>query len=189
MVSTQDAGNVLPAEEAHKILALLCDLPCGVRRMSEQMPGVVETSNNIGELRLEKGRLHINMMVRSLIEDGIHALSGEIAARFAASGFEGIHVTGAGPVWHPNPESKLLALVRDVYRQTFDDEAIVQVIHAGLECGTFSGLWPDMDMVSFGPTIHGAHAPGERVEVASVERAWRLLAKILAAIPERAPGR
>jgi dipeptidase D len=189
MVSTQDTGDVLPHEEARKVLALLCDLPYGVRRMSEQMPSVVETSNNIGELRLEEGRLHVNMMVRSLIEDGIHALSNEIVARFSASGFEGIHVTGAGPVWHPNLGSKLLALAQDVYRQTFDNDAIVQVIHAGLECGAFSGLWPDMDMISFGPAIHGAHAPGERVEVASVERAWRLLVGILAAIPERAPGR
>jgi len=183
-VSTQDAGEVLPNEEARKVLALLCDLPYGVRRMSEQMPGVVETSNNIGELRLEEGRLHVNMMVRSLIEGGIHALCEEIVARLLASGFEGIHVTGAGPVWHPNPESKLLALARDVFRQTFEGEATVQVIHAGLECGAFSGLWPDMDMISFGPTIHSAHAPGERVEAASVERAWRLLTGILAAIPE-----
>jgi len=189
MASAQDAGDVLPDEEARKVLTLLCDLPCGVRRMSEQMPGVVETSNNIGELRLEEGRLHVNMMVRSLIEDGIHGLSNEIAARFAASNFEGIHVKGAGPVWHPNPESKLLTLARDVFRQTFESEATVQVIHAGLECGAFSGLWPDMDMISFGPTIHGAHAPGERVEVASVERAWRLLTGILAAIPVADPGR
>ena len=185
MVSTQNAGDVLPAKEARKVLSLLCDLPCGVRKMSERMSGVVETSNNIGELRLGEGRLHANMMVRSLNEDDIHALSDEIVARFVASGFEGIHVAGAGPVWHPNPESKLLALAQDVYRRTFDDEAVVQVIHAGLECGFFSWLWPDMDMISFGPTIHGAHAPNERVEVASVARTWRLLVEILAAIPER----
>jgi dipeptidase D len=125
------------------------------------------------------------MMVRSLDEHGIHTLSDELIARFAALGFEGIRVAGAGPVWHPNPGSKLLALSRDVYRRTFGCEAVVQVIHAGLECGVFNGLWPDMDMISFGPTIRGAHAPNERVETASVERAWQLLAGILAAVPER----
>ncbi|MCL1860387.1 MAG: aminoacyl-histidine dipeptidase [Proteobacteria bacterium] len=185
LVSMQGAPEVLSGEAAREILTLLRDLPYGVRKMSERMPGVVETSNNIGELRLEEGRLHVNMMVRSTDEHSIHTLSDEIVARFAASGFEGIHIVGAGPVWHPNPESKLLALARDVYRQTFDGEASVQVIHAGLECGIFGWLWPDMDMISFGPTIRGAHAPKERVEVASVEHAWQLLVGVLAAIPGR----
>jgi dipeptidase D len=184
LVSTRDAGNALPDETARKVLALLRDVPCGVRHMSGQMPGVVETSNNIGELRLEKGRMYVNMMVRSLDEHGIHALSDEIVARFAASGVEDAHVEGVGPVWHPNPNSKLLALAQGVYRQTFGSEATVQVIHAGLECGVFNWLWPDMDMISFGPTIHGAHSPNERVEAASVERAWQLLIGILAAVPE-----
>ena len=188
LVSTQDSGGVLTDEAIHKVLTLLHDLPYGVRHMSKQMPGVVETSNNIGELRLEEGRLHVNMMVRSLDEDGIRSLSDEIVARFAALGLEGIRVTGAGLVWRPNPGSKLLTLAQDVYRQIFDCEATVQVIHAGLECGIFSQLWPEMDMISLGPTIHGAHAPNERVEVASVERAWQLLLGILAAIPEREPG-
>ncbi|MDR2208093.1 MAG: beta-Ala-His dipeptidase [Azoarcus sp.] len=183
--SEQGTGDALAGETARQVLALLHDLPCGVRHMSGQMPGVVETSNNIGELRLKDGRLHVNMMVRSLDEHGIHTLSDEIVARFSALGFDDIHVTGAGPVWHPNPESKLLAMARDVYRQTFNCEATVQVIHAGLECGIFNWRWPDMDMISFGPTIRGAHAPNERVEVASVEHAWQLLAGILAAVPER----
>ncbi|MDR2014432.1 MAG: beta-Ala-His dipeptidase [Azoarcus sp.] len=188
LVSTQDTGDALSGETTRQVLALLSDLPCGVRHMSGQMPNVVETSNNIGELRLEAGRLHVNMMVRSLDEHGIHTLSDEIVARFAASGFDGLHVTGAGPVWHPDSGSKLLALARGVYRQTFDHEATVQVIHAGLECGVFNWLWPDMDMISFGPTIRGAHAPNECVETASVERAWQLLAGILAAVPERESG-
>lgn len=186
-VSTQGSNNVLPIEAAHRVLSLLNDLPYGVHHMSRQFPGVVETSNNIGELRLEEGRLHINMMMRSLDEHGIHTLSDGVVARFVASGFEGIQVVGAGPVWHPNPGSKLLALAQGIYQQTFGCEASVQVIHAGLECGIFHWLWPDMDMISFGPTIHGAHAPNERVDVVSVERAWQLLAGMLAAIPEREP--
>lgn len=184
LLPEQGVGDVLTNEAAHRVLSLLHDLPYGVRDMSGQFPGVVETSNNIGELRLEGGRLHVNMMVRSLDEHGIHTLSDEIVAHFAALGFEGVQVVGAGPVWCPNHGSKLLALAQDTYRQTFGCEAAVQVIHAGLECGTFRSLWPDMDMISFGPTIRGAHAPDERVEAVSVEHAWRLLAGILAVIPE-----
>lgn len=186
-VSPQDAGNVLDSDTMRKVLDLLHGLPYGVCRMSEQTPGVVETSNNIGELRLEEGLLHVNMMVRSSDDSHIHALSDKIVARFADSGFEGIHVAGAGAVWSPNPESELLLLARDVYRRTFSSEARVQVIHAGLECGVFGWLWPDMDMISFGPTIHDAHAPTERVEVSSVERTWLFLAGTLEAISARDP--
>ncbi|MDR2031477.1 MAG: aminoacyl-histidine dipeptidase [Azoarcus sp.] len=177
----------LRADAARAVLSLLRGLPCGVRAMSERMPGVVETSNNIGELRLDGGRLYINAMVRSLRAAGLRALSEEIAARLSGAGLD-VRMRGDGPEWTPAPDSRLLALARDVYRETFGGEAHVQVIHAGLECGVFSALWPDMEMISFGPTIHGAHAPGERVEAASVERAWNLLAGILAAIPIPAAG-
>ncbi|MDR2925778.1 MAG: aminoacyl-histidine dipeptidase [Azoarcus sp.] len=184
-VPPQEAGNALDLGATRKVLDLLHGLPYGVHRMSEQMPGVVETSNNIGELRLEQGLLHVNMMVRSSDDHLIHALSDKIVACFADSGFEGIRVEGAGAVWTPNPESKLLALARDVYRRAFSSEARIQVIHAGLECGVFGWLWPEMDMISFGPTIRDAHAPTERVEVSSVERTWLFLVGALAAISAR----
>jgi dipeptidase D len=181
----QDVSRtVLNAAASQKALAALHELPFGVRAMSGQMPGVVETSNNIGELRLENGRLHINAMVRSLNDSGVAGLTGEIARTLDAVGIGPVSVAGAGPGWLPNPDSRLLALAQSVYQRTFGSEAKVQVIHAGLECGVFSTLWPEMDLLSFGPTIHGAHAPGERVDAASVERTWRLLVEILAAIPE-----
>jgi dipeptidase D len=175
---------VLRHDAARAVLSLLHDLPYGVRAMSEQMPGVVDTSNNIGELRLDGGRLHINAMARSLRAVGLRALSEELAALFSRAGLD-VRTQGDGPEWTPAPDSRLLALARNVYRETFGGEAKIQVIHAGLECGVFSALWPDMEMISFGPTIHGAHAPGERVEAASVERAWRLLVGILAGIGDR----
>ncbi|MEO2219251.1 M20/M25/M40 family metallo-hydrolase [Chromobacterium vaccinii] len=87
--------------------------------------------------------------------------------------------------WAPNPGSKLLALFKDVYRKEFGGEAEVQVIHAGLECGILGSKYPNLDMVSFGPNIRGAHAPGERVEVESVGKAWQLLQAALKAIPAR----
>ncbi|MNR43496.1 Cytosol non-specific dipeptidase [compost metagenome] len=93
---------------------------------------------------------------------------------------------GGYPGWAPNPASPLLALFQQVYRQQFGADSGVQVIHAGLECGIIGAKYPQMDMVSFGPNIRGAHAPGERVEVASVGKAWQLLQAVLAAVPASA---
>ncbi|MDR1854450.1 MAG: aminoacyl-histidine dipeptidase [Azoarcus sp.] len=178
-----EPASTLSAASTRRVVALLHEMPYGVRAMSKTMAGVVETSNNLGEARLAGGKLHLNMMVRSLVDAGVKNLAHEIVYLLEARGFERHRVAGAGPVWTPNPDSKLLALAQEVYRRSFGGEAKVQVIHAGLECGVFAALWPGMDMISFGPTIQGAHSPDERVEVASVERAWKLLTGILAAIP------
>ena len=92
-------------------------------------------------------------------------------------------ISGGYPGWTPDPDSPLLALAQRVYAREFGAEAALQVIHAGLECGIIGAKYPGLEMISFGPTIHGAHAPGERVEVASVELSWKLLTAILAALP------
>jgi dipeptidase D len=179
---TVPPDRVLTAESTRTVLSVLHALPYGVRSMSERVPDVVDTSNNIGVARVEGGKFHLNIMVRSLREAGVRTLAAEIADLLASAKLDA-DVHGAGPCWTPKPDSALLTLAQGIYRDSFGSEAHVQVIHAGLECGVFSALWPEMDMISFGPTIQGAHAPGERVEVASVERAWRLLTGILAAIP------
>jgi dipeptidase D len=122
-----------------------------------------------------------NFMVRSLIGSGSLALADEIVSLWALSGTSA-EKSGFYPGWAPNPDSALLKLCQSVYRRDFAAESKVQVIHAGLECGIIGDKYPGMDIVSFGPTIHGAHAPGERVEIASVERCWRLLRAILTEI-------
>ncbi|WP_291985129.1 aminoacyl-histidine dipeptidase [Candidatus Accumulibacter sp. ACC007] len=164
-------------------LASLSAAPHGVRRHSLSVPGVVETSNNLGMVGITPSAGFCNFMVRSLVDSGSKALADEIVALFALSGTvaeQGGHYPG----WAPNPASPLLALCQSVYRRQFGAESSVQVIHAGLECGLIAARYPGLDMVSFGPTIRGAHAPGERVEIASVGRAWQLLTAILAAVGE-----
>ena len=89
---------------------------------------------------------------------------------------------GAYPGWTPNPSSNLLALCQQVYTAQFGQPASLQVIHAGLECGPLAATYPHLDMISFGPDIRGAHAPGERVEIASVGRCWQLLKAVLQAL-------
>ena len=175
------ADGVMSATEQAVWLASLHAAPHGVRRMSKSVPGVVETSNNLGMADLGPEGGSCNFMVRSLVESGAEALADEIVSLFALSG------TAAGkdsayPGWTPNPASKLLALSQAVYTREFGGESVVKVIHAGLECGLIGAKYPGMDIVSFGPTIHGAHAPGESVEIASVGRCWHLLTAILAAI-------
>ncbi len=169
-----------PAEQA-VWLASLHAAPHGVYRMSRQVPGVVETSNNLGMVDLHPNGGTCNFMVRSLLDSGSTALADEIVSLFGLSGTKA-EKSGYYPGWAPNPASPLLALCQSVYRAEFAAESTVQVIHAGLECGIIGAKYPGLDIVSFGPTIRGAHAPGESVEVASVGRCWHLLRSILAAI-------
>jgi dipeptidase D len=173
------AEAVLAAGEQAVWLASLHAAPHGVRRRSLAVPGVVETSNNLGMVDLGPGGGHCNFMVRSLVDSGSQALADEIASLFALSASQ-VDISGHYPGWRPDPGSPLLALAQQVFRREFGAESTVQVIHAGLECGLIAARYPGIDIVSFGPTIRGAHAPGERVEIESVGKAWRLLAAILA---------
>lgn len=174
--------NQLMAEAEQAIwLASLNAAPHGVRQMSRALPDVVETSNNLGMVDVQVGHGACNFMVRSLQDSGSLTLGQEIVSLFSLSGTQAV-CGGHYPGWTPNPGSPLLALCQSVFQRDFAGQSKVQVIHAGLECGIIGAKYPAMDIVSFGPTIHGAHAPGERVEVASVERCWRLLKAILAEI-------
>ena len=174
-------NQVMASDEQALWLATLHAAPHGVRRMSVQLEGVVETSNNLGVVELSPGSGSCNFMVRSLLDSGAGELANEIVSLFALSGTQA-QLSGRYPGWRPNPDSPLLALCQSVFRQSFGSESTIQVIHAGLECGIIGGKVPDMDMVSFGPTIRGAHAPGEAVQVQSVEQCWQLLTAILAAV-------
>ena len=178
---TAPVEQVLSPSEQSVWLASLHAAPHGVRRMSRQVPGVVETSNNLGMVALDAGGGSCNFMVRSLLDSGSTALADEIVSLFALSGTVA-EKAGYYPGWAPNPDSRLLALCQAVYRREFGVESTVQVIHAGLECGIIGAKYPGLDIVSFGPTIRGAHAPGESVEISSVDRSWQLLQAILAAV-------
>jgi dipeptidase D len=178
-VGADRGAAVMGAAEQRIWLASLHAAPHGVRRWSRQVPGVVETSNNLGMVDLDPGGGSCNFMVRSLRDDGSLALAGEIASLFALSGTT-VQISGHYPGWTPNPDSPLLALCQSVFRQEFGAPSAVKVIHAGLECGIIGAKYPGLDIVSFGPTIRGAHAPGERVEITAVQRCWQLLRAILA---------
>lgn len=188
LTSAPTADNVIALADQDATLAALHAAPIGVRRMSPSVQGVVETSNNLGTMCIDQDGLQANLMVRSLVDSAAAALGDEIASLFALADCE-VDVSGHYPGWQPNAASDLLAKCRAVYANVFGAEygpSRVQVIHAGLECGIIGGTHPQLDMVSFGPTIRGAHAPGERVDVASVNRCWHLLAAILESLAQHA---
>lgn len=168
-------------------LATLHAAPQGIRRMSIGVPGVVETSGNLGVVALTPTGGQANFMLRSLVDSATADFAEEIVSLASLAGLTA-ECSGAYPGWRPNPASPLLARCQARFAATFGETSTVQVIHAGLECGLIGGTYPALDMVSFGPTIRGAHAPGEAVDIASVARCWRLLTAILADLGDLAEG-
>ena len=174
-------GQVLMPFDQAALLDFLEAAPNGVMRQSADFPGVVETSDNLGVASLCRDHFRAVFMVRSLKDAEAHALADKLVRYAAAFGFTAGKV-GPYPGWTPNPASPLLALGRRVYQDRFGEPARLQVIHAGLECGLLAASHPGLDMLSFGPDIRGAHAPGERVEIESVGRCWGLLKALLEAL-------
>lgn len=174
-------GDALQQVERDRVLTFLDVCLNGVAQMSDAFPGVVDTSDNLGVLNLAQGKFRATFKVRSLHDGRADALADKLVAHAEGYWLEA-HKDGAYPGWDPNPSSGLLALCQQVYTQEFGVPAHLQVIHAGLECGLLAASHPDLDMISFGPDIRGAHAPGEKVEIASVERCWTLLQAVLQAL-------
>ena len=175
------ADSVLAVADQARWLNALHAAPHGVRRWSLDVPGVVETSNNLGIVELTPNGGHANFMVRSLRDSGSAALAAELLSLLTLAGLPAT-ASGHYPGWTPNPDSPLLALCQRVFTRRFGGTSTVKVVHAGLECGLIGARYPGLDTVSFGPTIRGAHAPDERVEIASVDAAWQLLGALLAAL-------
>ena len=164
--------------EQGSLLAFLDSAVNGVARISDDFPGVTDTSSNLGVVALEHGAFRATFKVRSLQDARADALAGKLVSYAAAHGLQAWK-DGAYPGWTPDPSSPLLELCRQVYQEQFGRPASLQVIHAGLECGLLAASHPHLDMISFGPDIRGAHAPGESVEIESVARCWQLLKAVL----------
>lgn len=171
-------GEALNHHASHLLIAALHAAPCGVERMSQEVPGVVETSNNLGEVSLEEGSFRLCALVRSLRDSAAADLADRFRALFELIGAR-TRIEGGYPGWTPASRSELLARFRRVHRDQLGSDPEVLVIHAGLECGILGGKYPHLDMISFGPSIRGAHSPDERVELDSVEEFWGLLRALI----------
>ncbi|PHM68965.1 beta-Ala-His dipeptidase [Xenorhabdus sp. KJ12.1] len=175
-------SQALTADCQSRFIAMLNTMPNGVIRMSDVAKGVVETSLNVGVVNMEEDHVEVICLIRSLIESGKAYVVGMLNSLAKLSGAEAT-ASGDYPGWQPDADSPVMHLVRETYHQLFDSTPNIMVIHAGLECGLFKKPYPDMDMVSIGPTIRGAHSPDERVHIKSVGQYWQLLTAILKAIP------
>lgn len=172
---------VMSHDWLHRILRLLLACPHGVARMSDAAPGTVETSNNMGIVAINDGKVHINCHVRSLVDSAKHALAQNIKGIFELV-FADIKIGAEYPGWKPNPDSGILQVMKSVHEKLWNKTPEVKVIHAGLECGIIAGIYPALDMISFGPTIRFPHSPDEKVNIGSVERFWQWLTATLAHI-------
>ncbi len=154
----------------------------GVYKMSAAIPDLVETSNNIARVQVKEGTITILCLTRSSVESGKMDLANSLKSAFELAGFD-VGFSGSYPGWNPNPNSKLLAVTKGVYKDLFKEEPRVVACHAGLECGILGQNYPDMDMISFGPTIVAPHSPDERVSITSVSKFWKFLLEVLKHTP------
>ena len=172
--------KVMTNDEMCYFLLALVGLPNGVLGMSFAMPGLVETSSNLASVKfnIEAEEVVVTTSQRSSVESAKLYAAQTIESVFYLSGFDVEHSDGY-PGWAPNPDSKLLKDTVECYRDLFGTEPKVRAIHAGLECGLFLEKYPHLEMVSFGPTLRGVHSPDERLEIATVDKFWKLLVELL----------
>lgn len=161
-----------------RLLDLVVALPHGVVAMSNDIPGLVETSTNLAAVKCEGARVAVLTSSRSSVASGMEWIRAKIEAVAALAGATARHHDGY-PGWKPNLESELLEVVRGVHTRVLGSEPRVEAIHAGLECGLIGEMVPGMDMISFGPQIEFPHSPSERVKIDSVARFWELLTETL----------
>lgn len=187
-VTINVAGAQLPTqcltEKSHLALTRsVYSCPNGVIRMSDSVPGLVETSSNFATLKMEEKHFTGLCLLRSSVETAKMALTTQMAAVFKMVGGNA-EFTGSYPGWKPNMESPILKTMQTVYKNKFGVEAKIMAIHAGLECGLIGGIYQGMDMISFGPTILSPHSPDERVNIETVSLFWDFLAEVLANSPK-----
>lgn len=154
----------------------------GVHRMSPDIEGLVETSNNIAKIIISDGEATVMCLTRSSVDSNKDDLANKLTACFELGGFE-VELSGAYPGWTPNMNSSIVKLTAEVYKKINGEEANVAACHAGLECGILGTHYPDMEMVSFGPTIKGAHSPDERASISSSQKYWHFFLEVLKETP------
>ncbi|PQJ69585.1 MULTISPECIES: aminoacyl-histidine dipeptidase [Polaribacter] len=181
---TTSPENVMELGVQEGLLKSIYAAHNGVYRMSPDIANLVETSNNIARVIVKDGHIKIGCLTRSSSESNKSDLANSLKSAFELSGFD-VDLSGEYPGWQPNVNSAILDVVSNLYETLHGEKAHVAACHAGLECGILGQNYPDMDMVSFGPTIRGAHSPDERASISSTQKFWKFLIEILKNIPKK----
>jgi dipeptidase D len=179
---TEIQSHVLNKDFQFKLLRSIYACPYGIYRMSPDIAGLVQTSNNVARVIVKDGDYQIQCLTRSSVDSEKIDLQHAISSVFELLGAE-ISAAGSYPGWTPKPSSPIVKLMSDLYKERYTTEAKVSACHAGLECGILGTNYPDMQMISFGPNIRGAHSPDECVQISSVQKYWGFLLETLKRIP------
>ena len=180
--STPD--QALSEDDSKKVILALKSAHNGVYRMSPDVADLVETSNNIARVALKNGAVQILNLSRSSVDSTKYAVAEQLKSVFELAGMQ-VEFGGSYPGWKPKPGSEIVQVMEKIYETKFGEKPQVVACHAGLECGIIGANYPEMEMVSFGPTIRGAHSPEEKASIPSVQKFWGFLKEILANIPKK----
>ena len=184
LTSVEAPQQVLTAGDARRLLNLLTILHTGVYAMSTVIPGLVETSANLGVVRMTADEVEVQFFPRSAIDQKLDEFRQYAETVAELTGFTA-HIGTQSPGWKENKDSRLAKIVAETFAEQNGKPMKVETIHAGLECGILAGTYPHWDMVSFGPTIVHPHSPDERVKIDTVGRTWEFVKAILENIPEK----
>lgn len=180
--NSTSSEKALSEEDSKKIILVLKSLHNGVYRMSPDVKDLVESSNNVARVELKGGELKILNLSRSSVESTKNSVAEQLKSVGELAGMK-VEFSGSYPGWKPKPGSEIVQLMEKIYTDKFGEKPHVVACHAGLECGIIGANYPEMEMVSFGPTIRGAHSPDEKANIPSAQKFWNFTKDILANIP------
>lgn len=182
LATTEAVATVMSDKCAKMLLSAIYSCPNGIYRMSPAISGLVQSSNNVAKVTVRDGQFNIQCLTRSSVDTEKYDLAAAIEASFANTGAK-VTQSGMYPGWAPVPGSELVKRMTDIYSKMFGTQPHVNAVHAGLECGIIGGVFPQMEMASFGPNITGAHSPDESVEISSVQKFWSYFWEVLKNTP------
>ncbi len=180
--SSVNDNQAMALADQQKLILAIQACHDGVKRMSPDVKDLVESSNNLARVEVKNGNAQAKCLTRSDRESGKWDLAHSVAAPFHMLGAEVNH-SGSYPGWKLDPNARMLGMMKALYKELFKEEPKILACHAGLECGLLGQHYPHLEMISFGPTIRGAHSPDERVNIKSVQKFWGYLQEALKRIP------
>ncbi|UJH92120.1 aminoacyl-histidine dipeptidase [Antarcticibacterium sp. 1MA-6-2] len=183
ITETEIPDLVMNMQAQEQLLKALYAAHNGVYRMSPEIDGLVETSNNVARVEVKNGKIEIRCLTRSSVESSKDDLANGLRSVFELAGYE-VELAGDYPGWAPDRNSDILKVLDELYQKMNGEKANIAACHAGLECGIIGQHYPNLDMISFGPTIRGAHSPDERASISSAQKYWEFVLEILKNIPE-----